>query len=362
MGGGRVRVAGGGTLRGWNRFLWHGALYDPATSTYAMRAREYAPQWGRFLSPDPIGQAGGFNVFAFADGRPDGRDPSGLSSNWDPTNPGGGGTGHGPGEVTDPFTALAQSFASGVGKRLTGLPRVIIGGIRDPESLTRIPGAIAQSLLDEYNAAQGSVTEAALLGIGCGLFGSQTDCSRLKLDNLKVMGETLGGLGVDVALAGAGLVGEAGGSEGKLLIAGKLMDHHIFPQQFRRFFQNKGVDIEQFTVRIGDTTHLKGVHGRGLGNMPGRWNARWAEFIDANPGATSKEIYQFGGRLMDEFWPEWAPHHPLSKVTRNETNPYLQTGSRTLDGRSTAAARIQVGGRRSWKAASARRSTRTADN
>lgn len=35
--------------------------------------------------------------------------------------------------------------------------------------------------------------------------------------------------------------------------------------------------------------------------MPGRWNARWAEWMSNNPGATARDIYQFGGKLMDEF-------------------------------------------------------------
>ncbi|HXG45260.1 MAG TPA: DUF2380 domain-containing protein, partial [Gemmatimonadales bacterium] len=105
----------------------------------------------------------------------------------------------------------------------------------------------------------------------------------------------------------------AAGGAPKLLTAGKLVDHHIFPQQFRRFFQSKGIDIDQFTVRIGETTHLKGVHGRGLGNMPGGWNARWSEFIDANPGATPKDIYQFAGRLMDEFGLSGLPIAPYPR-------------------------------------------------
>jgi hypothetical protein len=105
----------------------------------------------------------------------------------------------------------------------------------------------------------------------------------------------------------------AAGGAPKLLQAGKLMDHHIFPQQFRKFFQSKGIDIDKFTVRIGETTHLKGVHGRGLGDMPGRWNSRWSEFIDANPNATPKDIYQFAGRLMDEYGLSGLPIAPYPR-------------------------------------------------
>ena len=63
-----------------NRFLHHGALYDPWTQTYSLRAREYAPQLGRFLSQDPIGHAGGANVYAFGGGQYQLTDPSGLAS------------------------------------------------------------------------------------------------------------------------------------------------------------------------------------------------------------------------------------------------------------------------------------------
>ena len=54
-----------------NRLLYQGQLYDPTLRAYSMRAREYAPAYGRFLSPDPIGLDGGaFNRYAFAEGRP----------------------------------------------------------------------------------------------------------------------------------------------------------------------------------------------------------------------------------------------------------------------------------------------------
>jgi len=90
---------------------------------------------------------------------------------------------------------------------------------------------------------------------------------------------------------------------GKLLPgATKIAGHHIFAQQFRKFFAARGIDIERYVIRVAhETTHLKGIHGNGLGNLPGKWNARWAQFIAEHPNATAKEIYQFGGRLLDEF-------------------------------------------------------------
>jgi RHS repeat-associated protein len=78
-------------------------------------------------------------------------------------------------------------------------------------------------------------------------------------------------------------------------------DHHIFPQQFRGFFESRGVDIDAYTVQLGQRRHLAGVHGRGADGLPGQWNARWREFITNNPGATDLQVYQHAGRLMDEY-------------------------------------------------------------
>lgn len=51
------------------------------TGLYYYRARYYDPRVGRFASEDPIGFAGGDNVYAYVDNRPlDLSDPSGLSA------------------------------------------------------------------------------------------------------------------------------------------------------------------------------------------------------------------------------------------------------------------------------------------
>jgi RHS repeat-associated protein len=74
-----------------NRFLFQGQLYDAQLGLYDMRAREYKPSWGavgpwgRFLSRDPIGSAGGPNQYAFVGGQPlTMMDPSGMDeeSSW----------------------------------------------------------------------------------------------------------------------------------------------------------------------------------------------------------------------------------------------------------------------------------------
>ncbi|MBN1238865.1 MAG: DUF2380 domain-containing protein [Gammaproteobacteria bacterium] len=99
----------------------------------------------------------------------------------------------------------------------------------------------------------------------------------------------------------------------RLLASPVLHDHHLLPQQFRRFFSSRGINIDEHAVTLSEAVHLRGVHGSGIGNMPGRWNQQWAQWIEANPNATAKDIYQQLGRMMDDFGLGGSRIHPYGQ-------------------------------------------------
>jgi RHS repeat-associated protein len=60
-------------------FGYAGYRYDAETGLYYVRARYYDPRLGRFLEPDPLGQAPGLNIYAYTGGDPlNLTDPLGL--------------------------------------------------------------------------------------------------------------------------------------------------------------------------------------------------------------------------------------------------------------------------------------------
>ena len=98
-----------------------------------------------------------------------------------------------------------------------------------------------------------------------------------------------------------------------LLTSGKIHKHHVLPQAFRKWFNQRGIqNIDDYTIPISQSTHLKGIHGKGLSTQfPGQWNKLWGEFIKANPNASPSEIFYFAEGLMKRFGLEHLRYIPF---------------------------------------------------
>ena len=70
-------------------FRWQTKWYDAESQHYYFGYRHYDPRFGRWLSRDPLGEAGGFNLYAYCGNDPVNRhDPLGLAAVVDdPENP-----------------------------------------------------------------------------------------------------------------------------------------------------------------------------------------------------------------------------------------------------------------------------------
>lgn len=72
--------AGDADARAGTAFRYTGRRLDPESGLYHLRARAYSLRLGRFLQPDPIGTAGGINLYAYVGNDPlNAMDPFGLS-------------------------------------------------------------------------------------------------------------------------------------------------------------------------------------------------------------------------------------------------------------------------------------------
>ncbi|OJT25632.1 hypothetical protein BO221_07125 [Archangium sp. Cb G35] len=74
--------------------------------------------------------------------------------------------------------------------------------------------------------------------------------------------------------------------------------HHIFPQEFKKWFDRRGINIHQWTMFIETELHQR-IH---CGERGGPWNAAWRQFKLANETtATKEEIWQHAWELCVRF-------------------------------------------------------------
>jgi uncharacterized lipoprotein (TIGR02269 family) len=69
--------------------------------------------------------------------------------------------------------------------------------------------------------------------------------------------------------------------------------HHIFPQEFKSWFEVQGISIHHYRVLVDKELHDR-IH---RGPSGGPWNAAWREFILTHQRATQEEIWAYAWEL-----------------------------------------------------------------
>ena len=164
-------------------FRYTGRRIDPETGgspsqpsgLYYYRARTYSPTWGRFLQPDPIGYAGGGNLYAYTNNDPLNRtDPLGLCD-----NPSGCGSSSGsqliPTSVISGTVGLEQTASTVTN---SAAPTPLTTSI-SPSPVVGIPtsdGAVGSGLTQTPGSFDGSTGTMQVAAKGPTLFCQNVEC------------------------------------------------------------------------------------------------------------------------------------------------------------------------------------------
>ncbi len=106
---------------------------------------------------------------------------------------------------------------------------------------------------------------------------------------------------------------------------GKLVHHHLFPQQplLAEWFTQNGVDIHKFTILIPEHIHRQIHSGTGRGGM---WNQAWRDYrqsVRTRP-VTAEELHRKAAELIFRF-ELTGPVVPYNtRVAPYETRPLIR--------------------------------------
>ncbi|MFY1825563.1 RHS repeat-associated core domain-containing protein [Myxococcus fulvus] len=116
-----------------------GQWYDSETGWHYNRYRYYAPETGRYISPDPIGLVGGHNLYSYVPSPLEAIDPSGLSARYPSGGPfqhDGGRNYSGVGRTNHATTGNQDAFTTPGGKCMAvvthnGNSQAFVSGVPD---------------------------------------------------------------------------------------------------------------------------------------------------------------------------------------------------------------------------------------
>jgi hypothetical protein len=72
--------------------------------------------------------------------------------------------------------------------------------------------------------------------------------------------------------------------------------HHVFPQAFRMWFLEQGIDIDQYLISLPAGVHRLAEFG-GIHTGVNNWNAAWKVFKAESPKATKEQMFDFATLL-----------------------------------------------------------------
>ena len=316
---------------------------EMATGLVYARARWYDGGAGAFLSADPKGFVDSSNLYAFAGGDPvNGRDPRGegkldraigfLFPGWDEA--GRARTSaelHRAADAIDRFAAEVMRGTTDTQwftRSAAQTTQLVSGFLRSgTQSGVELGTGTSVSQVIQNRVYEGMPLEEARALIQDWDDLSDADKARLiSLGISKTAGTIAGARGFQQALykPAASAVPDGVPTTNRaptaatpldeavetiqpraLLAPPKTIRHHLFnkfrgsspqSQKYRDFFKKHNISVDDFTVEIPEGMHRSFIHRAG-----NNWTTRWKAWIDANPNATTTEVYQFAGQLMDEY-------------------------------------------------------------
>jgi hypothetical protein len=155
----------------------------------------------------------------------------------------------------------------------------------------------AEGILDSALAASSKLP--ALEGMGMGGGGRLIGPTEQWLASF---GETTQSLGPELENSLASLEEEA--------VQEGTAQHHIFPQEFREQFEELGIDIDKYTIRLDQQTEHIPLHvGVNTEEWAGTYNDHWAVFLDQE-GITAEDAFEFAKEFLNDLGLA-GPEYPI---------------------------------------------------